>query len=100
MKKIGTIQNKIVVIQDQNIGMNSFRFGDNIMEYFMFSRSFSHDAELTPLALYNDIRKKQQTSSSKLMIPLDLEKDNIAWIAGGSDDMSAYTKAYAEIKSK
>lgn len=99
MRLIGNI-NGILLIFDPNIGMNSYMAGKNSSSYFDITNNFSPNRPVSSTELYKTIRLRQQTSSSRLLVPLDTNPLEIDWICGGSDSIENFHKAYTDYLSK
>lgn len=95
MKLIGKFNN-VYLIQDPNRGINTFWFGSDVQDYFVINKLTKINNVVLAQDRYKDVRTKQQTSSSRLMVPLDLDHSKIEWIAGGSDNVEMYIQAYQE----
>lgn len=99
MKLIGNI-NGTLLIFDPNIGMNSYRAGKNSSSYFNVTNNFSSNHPVSPTELYQTIRLRQQTTSSRLLVPVDTNPTEIDWISSGSDNIENFHMAYRDYMSK
>lgn len=100
MVLVGKI-NDIYLIFDPNIGMNSYRAGDNVADYFdIVENPFVQNPPAQSTELYQTIRLRQQTNSSRLLVPPQTQPDKIQWISSGSDNISLFHSAYKDFLSK
>jgi len=95
MKLIGKHEN-IYLIHDPNRGENTFWFGTDVQDFFVINNMTKVNNSVNALKKYLDTRQRQKTNSSRLLVPLDLDKSKIQWITSGNQDVESFVNAYRE----